>query len=61
MMTSSSDRGWSDRPPKAKLPPPTSDFLSGVKKQLRRDYSAALETSLPEELADLIGQLDKAP
>ena len=39
----------------------SSDFLAGVKMQLRRNYSEALETSLPDDLATLIGQLDEAP
>ena len=38
-----------------------SDHLAGVKKQLRRNYSEALEISLPDKLASLISQLDKAP
>ena len=37
------------------------DHLSGVKEQLRKNYSEALEYSLPDELADLINQLDRAP
>jgi len=37
------------------------DFLKGVRQQLRKDYSEVLETSLPEELASLISELDQAP
>ena len=68
MMTGSFDRGLArfERfvPPTAavkKSMETSSDFLSGVKKQLRQDYREALEISLPQELATLIEQLDKAP
>jgi hypothetical protein len=37
------------------------DHLSGIKEQLRKNYEKTLEFTLPEELADLISQLDRAP
>lgn len=69
MMTTSYDGGSYRSPdflaplPGVAIKPAMSgcDFLSRVKKQLRRDYSEALETSLPDDLATLIGQLDEAP
>ena len=66
MMTASVDRGFdistSWKSPATLARGDTScDFLRGVRQQLRKDYSEVLESSLPEELALLISELDQAP
>ena len=68
IMTTSFDDGsypsskvWIPPTASAKAVDTSSDFLTSVKEQLRRNYGELLETSLPEELATLIGQLDEAP